>query len=153
MTTRSPNRQRGFTLIELMIVVAIIGILASTAIPQYQQYVTRARWSDSIQSVASLRVAVGECVQMNGGSIAGNCDSLALLTGNGFLRASYTLAASQYEASPPTFTAGTAAITLTGNAAAGNCTVSLIPTVTVPSVIWSYLNGAGCNRSNTGVGT
>src|SRR5208282_1897227 len=67
--------QRGFTLIELMIVVAIVGILAAIAIPQYQQYVTRARWAGVWTQVAPFQTAAADCVQASGGSFSGACDS------------------------------------------------------------------------------
>lgn len=58
--------QQGFTLIELMIVVAIIGILAAVAIPSYQNYTRKARYTEVIQAAAPFKIAVEECVQTQG---------------------------------------------------------------------------------------
>jgi type IV pilus assembly protein PilA len=143
--------QTGFTLIELMIVVAIIGILAAIAIPQYQDYVTRAHWTDNVSQVASLQTGIGECSQNNSGVLAGNCDTIVLLTGSGYLPAGYTLNATPYMGAPVLSSGGV--ITITGTPTVGSCVLTITPTVTPNALTWAFVTATtptGCNKSKTG---
>ncbi len=72
--------QKGFTLIELMIVVAIIGILAAIAIPQYQNYIAKSQVSRAMGETSSVKTAVETCLNEGKGA-SGQCP-LGITTSN-----------------------------------------------------------------------
>ena len=92
------NVQKGFTLIELMIVVAIIGILAAVALPAYQDYTVRARVTEGLNLAASAKTAVAENAAQGSGLSSGwtvptatdNVLSLAIAPTTGVIDIRYT---------------------------------------------------------------
>jgi len=75
--------QKGFTLIELMIVVAIIGILAAVALPAYQDYTVRAKMSEVILAMSACRTSVTEVYQSGGSAPGANNWGCEISAGTG----------------------------------------------------------------------
>lgn len=130
--------QKGFTLIELMIVVAIIGILAAIAIPQYQQYTTKAKFAEVISTAESYKSAVAMCVQENAGVLTG-C----------------TAGAKGIPALPTTLPTNVSAldvtdgvVTATATASAGSYVYAVSPTTNNGVLTWTHTAADTCLAAN-----
>lgn len=118
------KKQQGFTLIELMIVVAIIAILAAIAIPQYQNYIARSAVTRLVGETGALKTAIEDCLAQGDATCSDNAPTkAATATVNGVTVTpgeSATLVGS-YSASAPTVIA-TSTVTWTRAASSGNWT-------------------------------
>jgi type IV pilus assembly protein PilA len=113
------NLQKGFTLIELMIVVAIIGILAAVALPAYQDYTVRARVTEALVLASAAKINVADVLA------DGNTQSLAAGYSIGWVPP--TVATRSVAANFPAIVPATGVINITTTAAAGGGTLSLTP--------------------------
>jgi len=131
MTTT--KNQSGFTLIELMIVIAIIGILASVALPAYQTYTKKAKFSEVVLAGSNVKSSVDVCFQTRGNYDLSNCDQL-----NEIGVISADLNQGQH-VNQVTIAATTATITAQGAASVDSQTYILIPTqpANVNTLTWS----------------
>lgn len=124
------KKAQGFTLIELMIVVAIIGILAAIALPAYQTYTSKAKFSEVTIGTSGIKTAVEICAQ-DLGTVTGCTDAAS---GNGWSISAVAAAGSI--ASITTTNGVITATAATGNGLAGE-TYVLTPTFAAGKVTWA----------------
>ena len=135
------QNQKGFTLIELMIVIAILGILVAIALPAYQDYLVRSRVSEGLNLAASAKIAVAENAA----------------NGQSPLTSGYTAPTATDNVSSVAVDGTNGQITITYTARAGNGTIIHVPTSagaalvagTVPtggSIAWNCTTGTLAER-------
>ncbi|MUK42173.1 prepilin-type N-terminal cleavage/methylation domain-containing protein [Aliivibrio fischeri] len=95
--------QKGFTLIELMIVVAVIGVLSAIAIPQYQNYVHKAELGAGLATASALKINVEDFIATNGKFPSGTgTETPADVGASGFANGTISFAASSTSGAAPT---------------------------------------------------
>jgi len=114
--------QQGFTLIELMIVVAIVGILASIALPAYQDYIVRSKMSEALAAIAACKTSVAEYTGVKASAPAN------------ITQAGCSTTATKYMAALTVGASGVITATTRATGASPECTFSLTPTVSGASI-------------------
>lgn len=131
MKTSMQKVQQGFTLIELMIVVAIIGILASVALPAYQTYTKKAKFSEVVLSVGPAKLAVELCAAQLGTLTGCNNSKYGIPANTSGVTDGYVDGIT---------IADGGAITAKATSALGSYTYIITPTYINSRVVWS-ING------------
>jgi len=136
---KNKRTQSGFTLIELMIVVAIIGVLASLALPAYSNYTKKAKFAEVVSAGSAVKSSIDVCYQTEGD--LGDCDEFSELS---IAATSVTNGANVASVTIDTTTAGK--IEVTGATTVDSATYTLTPSPANGTLTWAAVcsNDAFC---------